>query len=86
MRERMAPEASGLYGEAMEATARASAETGARGIPVERAAGAIEKALTVSRPRARYLVGRDAVSMATGKRLLPARLYDRITARVLKLP
>ena len=86
MRERMAPEASGLYGEAMEATARASAETGARGIAPDLAAAAIEKALTARRPRARYLVGRDAVGMVAGKRLLPARAYDRLTARVLKLP
>ncbi len=82
----MAPEATSLYGEAMEATARASAETGARGIPVEHAAAVIEKALTARRPRARYLVGWDAVGMVTGKRLLPARAYDRLTARILKLP
>ncbi|MBA2523811.1 MAG: SDR family oxidoreductase [Solirubrobacterales bacterium] len=86
MRERMAPEAVGLYSKALEATARASAETGARGIPPERAAEVIERALSVRRPRARYLVGRDAVGMVTGKRLLPATVYDRLTARVLKLP
>ncbi len=86
MRERMSPAAGERYGEAMEATARASVETGARGIPVERAAEAIERALTARRPRARYLVGRDAVGMAASSRLLPARLYDRLTARILKLP
>ncbi|MEO7198177.1 MAG: SDR family oxidoreductase [Solirubrobacterales bacterium] len=86
MRERMAPEAVGLYSKALEATARASAETGARGIPPERAAEVIERALSVRRPRARYLVGRDAVGMVAGKRLLPATVYDRLTARALKLP
>jgi NAD(P)-dependent dehydrogenase (short-subunit alcohol dehydrogenase family) len=86
MRERLPPQALQLYAKAMEATARASAETGARGIPAERAAEVVEKALTVRRPRARYLVGRDARGMAAGKRLMPARAYDRLTARVLKLP
>jgi NAD(P)-dependent dehydrogenase (short-subunit alcohol dehydrogenase family) len=86
MRHRLPPQALELYGKAMEATARASAETGARGIPAERAAEVVEKALTVGRPRARYLVGRDAYAMALGSRLTPARVYDRLTARVLKLP
>ncbi len=86
MRERMAPEASELYGEAMEATATASAETGERGIPPEGCAETIERALTARRPRARYLVGRDAYGMAASSKLLPARLYDRLVARLLKLP
>lgn len=86
MRERMAPEASELYGKAMEATATASAETGERGIPPEAAAETIERALTARRPRARYLVGRDAYGMAASSKLLPARLYDRLVARLLKLP
>ena len=86
LRERMPPQALELYAKALEATARASAETGARGIPPERAAEVIEKALTARRPRARYLIGRDAYAMATGARLLPARLYDRLTAKVLGLP
>jgi NAD(P)-dependent dehydrogenase (short-subunit alcohol dehydrogenase family) len=86
MRDRIPPQALQLYAKAMEATARASAETGARGIPAERAAEVVEKALTVRRPRARYLVGRDARGMVAGKRLMPARAYDRLTARVLKLP
>jgi NAD(P)-dependent dehydrogenase (short-subunit alcohol dehydrogenase family) len=86
MRDRLPPQALELYGKAMEATARASADTGARGIPAEHAAEVVEKALTARRPRARYLIGRDARSMATGKRLLPAKVYDRLTARVLKLP
>jgi len=86
MRERLAPQATELYAEAMEATAQAAADTGARGIPVEDAAAAIERALTARNPRARYLVGRDAKIMAGSSRMLPARVYDRLTARILKLP
>ena len=86
LQERLPPRAGELYERAIRATARASAETGARGIPAEKAAAAIERALTAKRPRARYLVGRDAVGMTAGKRLLPAKAYDRLTARALKLP
>jgi len=86
MRERFSPEATRLYGDAMEAMAKGAADTGARGIPVEDAAAAIERALTAKNPRARYLVGRDAKMMAGGARLLPAKVYDRLVARTLKLP
>jgi NAD(P)-dependent dehydrogenase (short-subunit alcohol dehydrogenase family) len=86
MRERMDPEAERLYGEAMDAGARAAVETGQRGIPPDEAAKVIERALDARRPRPRYLVGRDAYGMATAARLLPARLYDRIVARALRLP
>lgn len=86
MQERMPPEANELYSEAMKATAKASADTGARGIPPEDAAAAIERALTAKRPRARYLVGRDAKQMAGASRVLPARIYDRLVGRTLKLP
>ena len=86
MMEGMPPEAQELYGEAIEATAKASADTGARGIPPEDAAAAIERALTAKRPKARYLVGRDAQMMAGASRALPAKVYDRLVARTLKLP
>jgi NAD(P)-dependent dehydrogenase (short-subunit alcohol dehydrogenase family) len=86
MRERMPARAFQLYEKAMRSTAKASEETGARGIPPERVAAVIETALTARRPRARYLVGRDAHMMAWAHRLLPARAYDRIVARSLDLP
>jgi NAD(P)-dependent dehydrogenase (short-subunit alcohol dehydrogenase family) len=86
LRARMDPEAERLYGEAIEATRRVSMATSARGIPPEEAARAIHKAITVRRPRARYLVGRDARGMAIASRLLPDRLFDTIAARTLKLP
>ena len=49
------------------------------GIAPERVARVIEIALTVARPRARYLVGRDArVRLAVAR--LPEALRDRIVA------
>ena len=86
MRDRMGPEAEELYGDAMEAAERASTETGARGIEAERAAETIEKALNAKRPRARYLIGRDAHVMSGAKLLLPARAFDWIVRRTLRLP
>jgi NAD(P)-dependent dehydrogenase (short-subunit alcohol dehydrogenase family) len=86
MLERMDPAVLELYGEALVSLQRISAETGARGIPAQKVAETIERAIVARRPRARYLVGRDARGMATAKRLLPPRLFDRIVARTLKLP
>ena len=82
----MKPEAEDLYGKAMNATERASAETGARGIPAEKAAEVIENALNASRPRPRYLIGRDAYAMAGAKLLLPARAFDWVLRRALRIP
>lgn len=86
LQQRLPAKALGLYEKAMLATAKASAETGARGIPAEKAAEVIERALTAKRPRARYLIGRDAHVMRTASRALPAKAMDRVLARALKLP
>ncbi len=86
MRGRMPAEAEALYGEAIDATERISAETGARGIHPDEVARTIHKAITVRRPRARYRVGRDAKAMTTASRMLPDRIWDRLVARTLKLP
>ncbi len=86
MRGRMPARAFDLYEKAMRSTAKASEETGARGIPPERVAETVERALTARRPRARYRVGRDAHAMVWATRLLPDRVYDRIVARTLDLP
>ncbi len=84
--ERMPPEALSLYGRAIEALRRTSKETGARGIPADRAAAVIEKALLAKRPRTRYRIGRDAQAMAALSGLLPDRLWDRLLGRMMRLP
>ncbi|WP_433235543.1 SDR family NAD(P)-dependent oxidoreductase [Actinomadura nitritigenes] len=60
------------------------AEFGARAKPgpVDSAVKAIVKALTARRPKARYLVGRDARMMATLARL-PDRTRDRLLLRTV---
>ena len=45
----------------------------------------IMHALTAPRPRARYLVGREAKVAAAAKALLPTPIFDRIVARQMGL-
>ena len=87
MRERMAPRRRELYGEAMEATAQGERRDGrARASRPIDAAAVIERALTRSaREPATWSVAtpRDG---RTPPALLPARVYDRLVGRLLKLP
>jgi NAD(P)-dependent dehydrogenase (short-subunit alcohol dehydrogenase family) len=79
------PEREALYGKVVERYRKVVRETAERGIPPERAAKAIEHALTANRPRARYLVGLEAKLTARAKLLLPTPIFDRIIARQMNL-
>jgi len=83
--QKLPPELGSLYGERMAAFREAAAAAGRRAEPAEGTAAVIEEALTSSRPRVRYLVGRDAKRRARVERL-PARLRDRVYERVLLRP
>ena len=80
----MPPEAERLYGRMIE---RVRAETAKiaqdRGIEPREVAEAIGTALTARRPRARYLVGRDAKIRAPMAKFLPDRVMDRLIGRAL---
>jgi NAD(P)-dependent dehydrogenase (short-subunit alcohol dehydrogenase family) len=84
MLEDVPPEAERLYGKQIAAvragTQRIARETGADPSEV---AEAIGEALTAGRPRARYVVGRDAKTRAVMSRVLPPRVMDRLIARAL---
>ncbi len=71
-----------LYRERVAAFRRAATAAGRRAQPAERVAAVVERALTAQRPRARYLVGRDARIRAAIERL-PARARDGVYERVL---
>jgi NAD(P)-dependent dehydrogenase (short-subunit alcohol dehydrogenase family) len=79
------PEREALYGRAVERYRKVVKDTAERGIPPEKAAKAIEHALTAGRPRARYLVGLEAKVAARAKLLLPTPIFDRIVARQMNL-
>jgi NAD(P)-dependent dehydrogenase (short-subunit alcohol dehydrogenase family) len=70
-----------LYGEAIEAYREVARKTAERGIPPEKVATKIERALSERRPRARYLVGADARGQALAARFFPDRLVDWLVAR-----
>jgi NAD(P)-dependent dehydrogenase (short-subunit alcohol dehydrogenase family) len=54
------------------------------GIDASAVAEVVGKALTVRRPRTRYLVGRDAIIQATMAKLLPDRVVDRLLLSLIK--
>ena len=75
-------ESAPLYQQRLDSFRRAAAAAGRRAEPAERVAAVVERALTSDRPRARYLVGRDARIRAAIERL-PARARDRAYERLL---
>jgi NAD(P)-dependent dehydrogenase (short-subunit alcohol dehydrogenase family) len=79
------PEAERLYGRMIQSlragTRRIAGETGSEPSEV---AEVIGTALTASRPRTRYLVGRDAKLRARLASVLPDRVMDRMIARALR--
>jgi NAD(P)-dependent dehydrogenase (short-subunit alcohol dehydrogenase family) len=77
------PELQEQYGKVPAAMDKVMRDTGSRGVPAEQVAETIERALTASRMRARYVVGRDAWAMLTARRLLPAHVFDALARRVL---
>jgi NAD(P)-dependent dehydrogenase (short-subunit alcohol dehydrogenase family) len=54
------------------------------GLAPEEVAKVVGEAVTADRPRARYVVGRDAKVQAVAARLLPDRVFDAVVARALR--
>ncbi len=74
-----------LYGPTIERYRETVRKVAARGVPPEQVAEAIEDALTASRPKTRYLIGREAKIQARLAKVLPDRVFDRLVARELNL-
>jgi len=72
-----------VYGRIPAAMDKVLQDTSRRGVPPEQVAEAIERALTSSRMKARYVVGRDARAMMIVRRLLPDLVFDRVARRAL---
>jgi NAD(P)-dependent dehydrogenase (short-subunit alcohol dehydrogenase family) len=81
MREGLDPDAAALYAERI-ARFRQVALARGPGLDPDDVAKAVEHALTASRPKARYVVGRDAHLRAWIERL-PTRIRDRVLTRAL---
>ena len=73
-----------LYGRVIAALRRETVRIEQeRGMPARDVAEVIGRALTLRRPRARYVVGRDAKARAVMARVVPDRVMDRLIARAL---
>jgi NAD(P)-dependent dehydrogenase (short-subunit alcohol dehydrogenase family) len=77
------PQLSEQYGHVPAAMSKAQENAGKRGIPPERVAATIERALGAKQMQSRYIIGRDAYLMIWAKQLLPDLLYDRVLRRAL---
>jgi NAD(P)-dependent dehydrogenase (short-subunit alcohol dehydrogenase family) len=83
--ESLPPEGRTFYGAALDKARKIAAASGARGIPPERVAAKVAHALTAARPKARYLVGSDAMARAWVESPLPDRVRDKLLARLVGL-
>ena len=82
----MGPEAERLYGPQMERLKEVTIETAERGMEPIKVAEVIEKAISSEKPKARYLVGRDAKMMARPQSLVGDKNFDRLMRRSMSLP
>jgi NAD(P)-dependent dehydrogenase (short-subunit alcohol dehydrogenase family) len=78
-------EASELYGWAIPKLRAASERAARTAAPASEVARTVVRALTERRPKARYIVGRDARIQATLARFLPPKGVDRLVMRYLGL-
>jgi NAD(P)-dependent dehydrogenase (short-subunit alcohol dehydrogenase family) len=78
---KLSPELRELYGKRLAKMAKVLERQTKRGVSPDKVADAVEKALSSSHPRTRYLVG-DAYVLLALKTLLPTRLLDRLLYRL----
>jgi NAD(P)-dependent dehydrogenase (short-subunit alcohol dehydrogenase family) len=86
LRAAMPPEATRLYAQALEALRQGAARSERDAIPPDAVVAAVVHALTATRPRTRYVIGRRAKVQAAIARWVPDRARDRLLTRVLRLP
>jgi NAD(P)-dependent dehydrogenase (short-subunit alcohol dehydrogenase family) len=79
----MSPEARQRYAKLIPAVTKVAERLGREGLPPEAVAEVVGKAVTTRRPRARYVVGRDAKLQAIAARLLPDAAMDALIRKAL---
>jgi hypothetical protein len=77
----MPPQFHELYPQMAVAAEKLAANSTSGGILPEKVGEVIERALTIARPKTRYLVGPDARIVGTIIVRLPDRVRDRLLAR-----
>lgn len=73
----LSPRAIELYGDMIESMRSMAGNATDGGIPASKVAEAAHHALFSRRPKAEYLIGREAKVMATASNLLPYRAFDK---------
>jgi len=81
--ERVPAEGQARYGALVTKLRTRAKQLGTEGVPVEEAAAVIVGALQAEKPRARYIIGRQAKLQARIGRVLPDRASDALLARLL---
>jgi NAD(P)-dependent dehydrogenase (short-subunit alcohol dehydrogenase family) len=84
--EELPEDARRLYGRQLSRFGEVINETASRGIPPEKVAEVIHKAIASDNPRHRYLVGTDAKIGARLKGTLPDRVFSKLAGRQMKMP
>lgn len=79
------PQARELYGQQMTIMQRSTIEQANLAVSPEQVAQAIHHALTVTRPRTRYVVGGESLALRLLHRFVPDRWRDMILLRRLRL-
>jgi NAD(P)-dependent dehydrogenase (short-subunit alcohol dehydrogenase family) len=82
--EGLPPRGVELYGKALRTMEKIVAGANDAGIPPSRVADAAHHALFSRRPKAEYLVGREAKAMAAASTLIPTRTFDKLVLRVMR--
>jgi NAD(P)-dependent dehydrogenase (short-subunit alcohol dehydrogenase family) len=80
----MTPEQGERYGSLVQAITTQAASFAKSGLPADAAARVIAKAVTTSKPRTRYTIGRDAALLTRLARMLSDRTLDRVVAANLR--
>jgi NAD(P)-dependent dehydrogenase (short-subunit alcohol dehydrogenase family) len=79
----MSEEAARRYAALIPAVTKEAERLAREGLPPEAVAEVVGRAVTARRPRARYVIGREAKIQAVAARLLPDRLMDALVRRAL---
>ena len=85
VKEQLTPDANELYGSSIHAMEGIIKQGDRNGIPPEKVASVVEHALASSRPRHRYLVGRDAKMFGAVARFAPDRVGAWVGQKLFKL-
>jgi NAD(P)-dependent dehydrogenase (short-subunit alcohol dehydrogenase family) len=80
---RMPPEAHEYYGRTLRGVEKWTTSA-MKGLPPQRVAGVVLRALTARRPRARYIVGADARARIALEAVMPTRLRDWLMDQVVR--